>query len=50
MPLVGFIPRIRDSEEANANVAPFGPYMLFIDASSASGLVPSVAAQVYVTD
>ena len=34
----------------NANVAPFGPYMLFIDAWSASGLVPSVAAQVYVTD
>ncbi|TMF48439.1 MAG: DUF1929 domain-containing protein, partial [Chloroflexi bacterium] len=34
----------------SANVAPFGPYMLFIDASSANGLVPSVAAQVYVTD
>ena len=29
--------------------APAGPYMLFIDAGSAAGLVPSVAAQVFVT-
>jgi hypothetical protein len=33
----------------SANVAPDGPYMLFINAASASGLIPSVAAQLYVT-
>jgi hypothetical protein len=33
----------------NAAVAPVGPYMLFVDATSSNGLIPSVAAQVYVT-
>src|SRR5438094_2557831 len=34
---------------AGSDVAPDGPYMLFIDAPSPGGLVPSVAAQLYVT-
>jgi hypothetical protein len=33
----------------NAAIAPAGPYMLFVDATSSNGLIPSVAAQVYVT-
>jgi hypothetical protein len=33
----------------NAAAAPAGPYMLFVDATSSNGLIPSVAAQVYVT-
>jgi Galactose oxidase-like, Early set domain len=30
----------------NANVAPSGPYLLFIDKTSSKGLIPSVAKQV----
>ena len=33
---------------ANANVAPPGPYMLFIDKRTPKGLVPSVSRQVFV--
>jgi len=33
---------------SNRAVLPPGPYMLFVDTSSASGLVPSVAAQTFV--
>ena len=32
-----------------SSVAPAGPYLLFIDSGGAGGLVPSVAAQVFVT-
>ncbi len=32
----------------NSAVAPAGPYLLFLDGNSAKGLVPSVAAQLFV--
>ena len=32
----------------NGNVAPPGPYMLFINAKSSRGLIPSVSEQVFV--
>jgi hypothetical protein len=36
------------AEPPDAALAPAGPYLLFLDATSAKGLVPSVAAQLFV--
>ena len=36
------------AEPPNSSIAPAGPYLLFLDGSSAKGLVPSVAAQLFV--
>ena len=36
------------AEPPTSAVAPPGPYMLFLDATSAQGLVPSVATQLFV--
>jgi hypothetical protein len=36
------------AEPPTASIAPAGPYLLFLDATSAKGLVPSVAAQLFV--
>jgi hypothetical protein len=36
------------AEPPTSAVAPPGPYLLFLDATSAEGLVPSVAAQLFV--
>ncbi|MBV9412008.1 MAG: DUF1929 domain-containing protein, partial [Acidimicrobiia bacterium] len=36
------------AEPPNSAIAPAGPYLLFLDGTSAKGLVPSVAAQLFV--
>ena len=36
------------AEPPNGAVAPPGPYMLFVDAKTAKGLVPSVSREVFV--
>jgi len=36
------------AEPPNSSIAPAGPYLLFLDGTSAKGLVPSVAAQMFV--